>query len=125
MEEPACTTATRKGISKAEAIEEEVNYPTMSIPPQQQSAQISDVTIVGSKRINQSFFANEFAMTKLHTRKFDNMEELQMALAERVQHMKSTDLFHNVDAQIRVPNVRHPQTGQELESGQLDFNRVH
>lgn len=83
---------------------------------------ISDVSIVGNKRIQTSYFAKEFAAAQLGSKVFRNMDDLQAALVERVHHFRSTDLFHSVDASVMVPNIIDPITGEEQK--QLDFSRV-
>ena len=82
---------------------------------------IAHVSIIGNERIKTSYFAKEFAATGLNRRSFGNMDELQMALADRMEHMRSTDLFHTVDGSIRVPVKL--VNGEETEA--LDFSKVH
>jgi len=77
-----------------------------------QPLRIRNVTVEGNKRMRTTFFAKEMAAARLTTTSYNSMDEMGAAISYTCRQLQSRDLFHDVSADINVPERFNPQTGQ-------------
>ena len=78
----------------------------------EQSLKISHVSVEGNKRMRTSFFAKEMAAARLTTTNYSSMDDMATAISSTCRQLQSRDLFHDVSADINVPERLNPRTGQ-------------
>lgn len=84
-------------------------------------ARVTNVTVVGSKRMRSSFFAKELAAARLLQTNFRSKDEMNAAISATCSQLQARDLFHEVQATVKLPEKFNPVTRQS----EPDFSSAH